>query len=390
MQIVSKKMLYQMNKLKISINVEYKEGPWGGGNLFISNLKKYLESSGHEVIFNLFDSDIDIILIIDPRMLSEAVMYSIKDIEFYKRNINNSCKIVHRINECDERKNTTGINQYYLNANNKVSDYTVFVSEWLRGIFIKSGFSSKNSKVIMSGANKKIFNNKDRAIWTQNEPLRIVTHHWGNNSNKGFDIYSFLDKSIKEKYNNKIKFTYIGNLKQDLVLDSTTVLKPESGKKLANLLKENHIYLTASVNEPSGNHHIEGAQCGLPLLYRNSGGIPEFTKGYGVEFKGVDDFFESLEILKQNYAEFHNKILNYPFNSQDMCKEYLDLFNTLYSQTAETKIAVKKISLRNILGTLFYFLNKFLSIINMYKLKVRVKKYLLIKVPLLKRERNVV
>ena len=28
-----------MNNLKISINVEDKDGPWGGGNLFIKNLK---------------------------------------------------------------------------------------------------------------------------------------------------------------------------------------------------------------------------------------------------------------------------------------------------------------------------------------------------------------
>ena len=390
MQTVSKKMLYQMNKLKVSINVEYKKGPWGGGNLFISNLQKYLESSGHEVIFHLFDSDIDIILIIDPRMLSEAVSYSIKDVEFYKRNINTNCKIVHRINECDERKNTAGMNEYYIDANKKVADYTVFVSEWLKDIFIKSGFSSKNSKVIMSGANKKVFNNKGRAIWRQNKPLRIVTHHWGNNSNKGFDIYSFLDKKIKEKYNNELIFTYIGNLKQDLELESTIVLKPESGKKLANLLKENHIYLTASVNEPSGNHHIEGAQCGLPILYRNSGGIPEFAKGYGVAFEGVDDFFESLETLKQNFQDYHSKVQNYPFNSQDMCMEYLDLFQSLYSSTSENKIKVKTILLKNSLEKLFYFLNKILNSINLYKLKVKIKKYILIKIPLLKRERNVV
>ena len=43
MPTVSKKMLYLLNKLKVSINVEYKKGPWGGGNLFISNLQKYLQ-----------------------------------------------------------------------------------------------------------------------------------------------------------------------------------------------------------------------------------------------------------------------------------------------------------------------------------------------------------
>ena len=50
--------------MKISIGTNIKEGPWGGGNLFAINLKKYLESNGHTVIHDLLDSDIDLILII--------------------------------------------------------------------------------------------------------------------------------------------------------------------------------------------------------------------------------------------------------------------------------------------------------------------------------------
>ena len=43
-------------------------------------------------------------------------------------------------------------------------------------------------------------------------------------------------------------------------------IPPLSGVKLASKLKENHLYITASKNEPSGNHHIEAAQCSLPIL----------------------------------------------------------------------------------------------------------------------------
>ena len=379
-----------MNNLKISINVQNKEGPWGGGNLFISNLKNYLESNGNEVIFNLFDSDIDIILIIDPRMLSESVMYTPKEIEFYKRNINNKCKVVHRINECDERKGTSGINKYYIKAN-KVADHTVFVSEWLKNIYINSGFSSKNLDVIMSGANSEIFNYHERAVWNKNEPLRIVTHHWGSNFNKGFDIYSYLDKSIQEKYKKQIKFTYIGNLNKDLEFQSTEIIEPKSGRELANLIKENHIYLTASINEPSGNHHIEAAQCGLPILYRDSGGMPEFTKGFGVEFQGKQDFFESLDELKNNYLTFFEKMKEYPFNSLIMSKEYLELFNKLALLSPDPYLVDKNILFqKSFLQKFFYFLNKLLNNIKLYKLKVRIKKYLLIKIPVLKNERNVV
>ena len=65
-----------------------------------------------------------------------------KEIEFYKKYINKNCKVVHRINECDERKNTSGLNEYYLKANN-VADYTVFVSEWIQNLYIDFGFSKK-------------------------------------------------------------------------------------------------------------------------------------------------------------------------------------------------------------------------------------------------------
>ena len=43
--------------MKISIGTNIKEGPWGGGNLFAINLKKYLEDKGHVVTNDLKDKD---------------------------------------------------------------------------------------------------------------------------------------------------------------------------------------------------------------------------------------------------------------------------------------------------------------------------------------------
>src|SRR6056300_341450 len=49
--------------MKISIGANLFEGPWGGGNLFVKNLSEYLLGNGHEVVFDLFSNDIDIILL---------------------------------------------------------------------------------------------------------------------------------------------------------------------------------------------------------------------------------------------------------------------------------------------------------------------------------------
>ena len=156
--------------------------------------------------------------------------------------------------------------------------------------------------------------------------MRIVTHHWGANWNKGFDIYLELDKLISStKWKNKISFTYIGNLPKKFKFENTKVIMPLSGKNLAEAIKKNHIYLTASINEPSGNHHIEGAQCGLPLLYINSGGIPEYCSGFGEIFDKYN-FEQKLEKLMYEYIKSVENMKNYPNNSIIMCTEFENLF----------------------------------------------------------------
>ena len=120
--------------MKVSIGTNIKDGPWGGGNLFAINIKKYLETKGHKVVTDLNDSDIDIILLTEPRRTSESSAYTHIDVENYLNYINGKTLVAHRVNECDERKNTNYVNKYLIEAN-KVADYTVFVSTWLKDIY---------------------------------------------------------------------------------------------------------------------------------------------------------------------------------------------------------------------------------------------------------------
>jgi len=311
--------------MKVSIGTNIKDGPWGGGNLFAINLKNHLHSKGFQVVNNLDDDDIDIILITEPRRTSESSAFTHIDVQKYLKFINSETLVMHRINECDERKNTKYLNKYMINAN-KVADYTVFVSSWLKNLYENQGIGTKNNHVILAGANKEIFNNENYIPWDGSEEMRIVTHHWGANWNKGFDIYVELDKLISsKKWKNKISFTYIGNLPKNFKFENTKVIMPLSGKNLAEAIKKNHIYLTASINEPSGNHHIEGAQCGLPLLYINSGGIPEYCSGFGEIFDKYN-FEQKLEKLMYEYLKSVENMKNYPNNSIVMCTEFENLF----------------------------------------------------------------
>ena len=311
----------------ISIQSKVIAGPWGGGNLFAKNLIDYLTKNNIDVINDLYNEKIDVILMTDPLKNSISTNYSFKDIENYKKFINPNVKIIHRINECDERKNTKTVNKEILYCNS-IADSTVFVSKWLKKIYENIGLEN-NNRVIVSGSDREIFNNYGKQIWDGVSNIKIVTHHWGTNANKGFDIYKLIDEEIFEGKLKFVEFTYIGNLPKNFEFKTTQYVKPLQGLALAEELKKHHIYLTASKNEPSGNHHIEGAQCGLPLLYINSGGVVEYCDGYGVPFENNKDFLDSLQNLIKNFDHYYQKILKYPNSSEVMCNEYLKLIQSV-------------------------------------------------------------
>lgn len=82
-------------------------------------------------------------------------------------------------------------------------------------------------------------------------------------------------------------------------------------------------------------HHIEGALCGLPLIYRNSGALPEYCSGYGIKFEGPDDFEYALKRMCLGYDKWLRRIDNYPHTSDRMCKKYMELFNSLLERREE-------------------------------------------------------
>ena len=124
--------------MKVSIGTNIKEGPWGGGNLFAINLSNFLKNRGHEVVYDLSHNDIDIILITEPRKTSESSSFTHIDVENYLKYEKFDTIVIHRINECDERKNTKGTNQIYLEASD-TADHVIFVSSWLRDLYLNIG-----------------------------------------------------------------------------------------------------------------------------------------------------------------------------------------------------------------------------------------------------------
>ena len=176
--------------MKILINRQVVEGPWGGGNKLVRAFYEYGRDNGHKVV-NRFEKDIDLIFLQDPRPnelgigINEAYAYC---------SMSRKTKLVQRINECDARKNTRHMDKM-LNACSKILNHTVFVSDWMRDYHIDLGWQCDSTSVIYNGADLDIFKPRDKI---GNGKINIVTHHWSNNVMKGFDFYNQLDEFVGE------------------------------------------------------------------------------------------------------------------------------------------------------------------------------------------------
>lgn len=320
--------------MKLAIGFRIQDGPWGGGNRFVQSLAQAARDAGWEVVFHLDESDVDVILLMDPRSRSPNISFSAGAILRYLIFRNPRALVVHRINECDERKGTRHMNAALVRAN-WCADFTVFVGSWLVDLPTWKRHLRTPHAVILNGTDSEVFNPQGFVPWSGEGPMRFVTHHWGGNWMKGFDIYQRFDQILaRSEWQARVEFSYVGNLPKEFHFENARTVAPLNGLALAAELKRHHAYITASINEPGGNHQNEGGACGLPLLYRRSGCLPEYCDGFGVSFDDRD-FEAALERFIRTYPEWLHRMPEWPHLSQTTCRKYLDLFSEIVARREE-------------------------------------------------------
>ncbi len=317
----------------IAINQQPYDGPWGGGNRFLQAISEALVKRGHQVVYQL-SGQIDMILMVETRLRSPGVTFDAGGILRYLLTHPETI-VVHRINECDERKGEKFITHKLLRAN-YAADLTVFVGSWLKDLPAWKNYPMNRSHVILNGADTNIFHANGFMPWNGKDRMRLVTHHWGAHPNKGFDVYNHIDKLLDNSDFSKIfSMTYIGKLPVNLKFKNIQHISPLNGIALADALRSHHAYITGSINEPGGNHQNEGALCGLPILYRNSGCMPEYCDGYGLKYQGVEDIEFALKQLFHHYDDYLLKIKSYPHHAHKMSDAWCGYFEDIYKTRSD-------------------------------------------------------
>ena len=290
---------------RVAINMRPAPSSWGGGSEWVRQMARFLAARGYAVGYDL-KRHTDAIILVDPRV-GGLVEFGPDEIDQFRRKAP-GVFCLHRVNENDQRKGTAHVDRLLAEAN-RVADHTVFISEWLRDYHAERWFDrARPHSIITNGADPAIYHPIGSADMRAGEPMRLVTHHWSDNWNKGFAVYQEIDRLIAEGLLKDVTFQVIGRWPREIGWRAATTVAPVRGARLAGRLRGAHVYVTASAWEPGGMHFIEGAQCGLPVLYHaDGGGIVEVAQRFGVSFR--DDVGSAIEQMRQDYPKLRQTVL---------------------------------------------------------------------------------
>lgn len=315
--------------MKLNILYNFKDGPWGGGNQFLKLIRKHFREFG---VYEDNPENANVILFNSYPFNSEYLFTKV--FTLLKKYGNKT--IIHRLPGpfYYTRGRDIEVDRSLFLFNEKFTDGTIFQSSWSKEKCYELGMKNNNlEKVIINAPDEDIFYSKNSVGSVENKRIKIVASSWSTNMNKGFDIYKYLDENLDfDRY----EMTFIGNTAIDF--KNIVHIQPVDSIVLADLLRENDIFLTASKNDSCSNSLIEALQCGLPAVVLRSGGNLEAMGGGGVFFDNKNEVLGAIEKTALNLEYYSKKILIK--KSTKIAQEYYDFCYRAYQKKIDKKISV--------------------------------------------------
>lgn len=341
--------------MRISIVFDIKPAPAGGGYQFMRALREYLISQG---VYEENPHKSDVILFNSHQ---EAKLVTSLKKEYPHK------LFIHRIDgpislyssKQDKRDSIV----YALNK--WIADCTIFQSNWSEEMNYELGLPKKECRsVIYNAPDDSIFYRNTDDV-KQSAKIKLIATSWSMNENKGFDVYKWLDDNLDF---NKYEMSFVG--RSPVEFNNIKCIKPLPSDRLAEILRESDIFITASRKDPCSNSLIEALHCGLPAIAYHDGGHPEIIKGGGELFENPQEIPLLLEKMVGNYKDYVGLI---SVDSIDLIGEqYLSFIRSVYNKMQQGKLKKRKFSFiySMIIG---YYLMKYriTSVFNYFLRKLR-------------------
>ena len=284
-----------IRKADLAVFHKFPRGPGGGGHQFLRGLLRVLETRGLTVEHNRISRA-------TPACLFNSFNFDFQRLRRFRRA---GCRMVHRVDGPIGvyRGFDDGTDARIHALNRELADATIFQSEFSLVKHRELGLECRDPTVILNAADPLVFGRKPAAVLPDTRKLRIIATSWSANPRKGAAVYRWLDDNLDW---NKHEFTFVGQTGESF--SHIRHLPPVDSRRLAALLHEHDVFLTASQDDPCSNSLIEALSCGLPAVYRKSGGHPEIVRNAGLGFNLPDEIPELVAEIARDYTRFCSAI----------------------------------------------------------------------------------
>ncbi len=319
--------------MKIYLDYEHSEDPWGGINSFFRGFHKELTSSSQRAKLINSKSKADIVLLgAASRGIEKAVTgdeiereYQLREKLLNKILSRHRYKLIHRLDGLRASYGAGFIpnDREQLNIA-ELSDAIIFQSKESKNVFEKYGLniSKVQSEIIYNGADQSIFFpciSKKPSL-----KKKVLATSWSTNLRKGFKKIAQLSRR------QDIDVLFAGQWNQEVDSENVCLLGTKNYKELSYLYREVNFFLHAAENDPCPNVVLEALSSGLPILFHPSGGTKELSERYGesIGSNSVDELFNALDNIIINEEKIRENIIQNlnNFSFKKCFNQYLDFF----------------------------------------------------------------
>lgn len=283
-------------ELKIGVWHEFHKPPYGGGNQFVMALQKALQARGVRIAVNSMSPSIDV-------HFCNSAWFDVDRFERASRK--RRIAMVHRIDGpiALYRGSDRAEDDKIFVLNERFASATVCQSEWSYRQLLGLGYKPVNPVVIRNAVDGDIFHPRGRVPFSRHRKIRLVSTAWSDNPRKGGPFYKWLDDHLDWT---RYEYTFIGRVQQSFA--NIRLIPAQDSGRLAELLRQHDLYVTASQKDPCSNALIEALSCGLPTLYLDDGGHGELVAKGGLPFTSGEEALANLERLVSDYERFESSI----------------------------------------------------------------------------------